>query len=88
MVTIAHLKSVASNLLLAAEQAEPLLKRLDPERRTGVVMALAALVILGAGMILLVVLGARYVRRVSRQRPPQRGHQPSDWGPRAKKDGG
>ena len=87
MVAVTHLKAALWSLLLAADQAEPLLKRLDPERRTSVLMALAALVILGAGMILLVVLGARYVRRVSRERPPQRGRQPSDWSPRAKKDG-
>jgi hypothetical protein len=62
------------------------LERLDPERRAKVLAALAALVILGFGMVLLAWLGARATRRYMRrepmlfQKPPQ--HTPvreNDW---------
>jgi hypothetical protein len=50
-------------LWLLAQQAEPLIRRLDPQTRAKVLAALAALVILGMAMVLLVWLGARATRR-------------------------
>ncbi len=49
--------------LLAAEDGRPLIERLDPITRTKVVMALAGLLVLGFGLVLLAWLGARMVRR-------------------------
>jgi hypothetical protein len=65
--------------LLAAEEAEPPLKQLDPQSRAGVLLALAGLVILGLGMIALVWLGAQHVRRLARQRPIERLRDESNW---------
>jgi hypothetical protein len=49
-------------VLLAQEQA-PLIKRLDDPVRAKVLAALAGLVILGFGMVLLAWLGARVTQR-------------------------
>ena len=64
-------------LLLAAE--EPLLHKLDPALRAKVIMALIGLVLLGLALVLLVLVGGRYVRRLARQRtgPMQPGQ--DDW---------
>jgi hypothetical protein len=66
-------------ILLAAEEIEPPLPQLDPQRRASVILALAGLVILGLGMIALVWLGAQHVRRLARQRPIPRSREPSSW---------
>jgi hypothetical protein len=66
-------------ILLAAEEIEPPLPRLDPQRRAGVLLALAGLVILGLGMIALVWLSAQHVRRLARQRPIERPRETSSW---------
>ena len=53
--------------LLAAEQAaEPLLERLDPERRVAVVMALLGIAILGIFLVTVILLGGSWVRRLAR----------------------
>ena len=68
--------------LLAAEEKQPLLKRLDPATRAKVLAALAALLILGFTMIVLIWLGGRFTRRYinldsrRRQQPPPN---PDDW---------
>jgi ABC-type spermidine/putrescine transport system permease subunit II len=48
---------------LLAQQTEPLIRRLEPQMRAKVLAALAALIILGFGMIALVWLGGRATRR-------------------------
>jgi hypothetical protein len=62
-----------------AQASEPLLLRLDPERRAKVLMSLVGLVLLGAALILLAYLGGRRLRRIARRRPAltSRGH--DDW---------
>lgn len=42
---------------------ETLLERLDPQRRAAVILALMALCLLGVTMVVLTMLGARWVRR-------------------------
>ena len=79
MVNVFALLEWATAILLAAEEIEPPLPQLDPQRRASVILALAGLVILGLGMIALVWLGAQHVRRLARQRPIPRSREPSNW---------
>ena len=69
--------------LLAAEEQQPLLKRLDPATRAKVLAALAALLILGFTMMVLVWLGGRFTRRYinldSRRRDERTPLNPDDW---------
>jgi hypothetical protein len=70
-------------LWLFAQQTEPLIRRLDPQTRAKVLAALAALVILGLALVLLVWLGARATRRYMNSGRPAsstRPHgSPDDW---------
>lgn len=67
-----------------AQETLPLIKRLDGPTRAKVLAALAGLVILGFGMVILAWLGARvtrrYMKRTSYFRPTPRP-QSSDWSP-------
>ena len=81
------------NLLLAAEQPQTLLTRLDPSVRAKVLAALAGLIILGFGMVALVWLGARVTRRYMNQGTPRRTPpDENDWARKPivppEKDGG
>ena len=49
--------------IILAQQAAPLIKRLDDPRRAMVLAALAGLIILGFAMVLLAWLGARVAQR-------------------------
>lgn len=70
-------------LWLFAQQTEPLFRRLEPQMRAKVLAALAALVILGFALVVLVSLGARATRRYmnsGRSKPPVKPHgSPDDW---------
>ena len=79
MVTALVAANVSTLLVLAADQAKPLLERLDPQTRAGLLAALVGLVVLAIGSIVVVYLGARYVKRIIRQRPPERRRDTSDW---------
>jgi hypothetical protein len=48
---------------------EPVLEQLDPPRRLAVIVALLALVLVGMLLVLFVMLGASWVRRLARHRP-------------------
>jgi len=71
--------------LFAADRKEPLIDRLDPVTRAKVIAALIGLVVLGIGMILLVWLGGRMVRRYVtapdrlRKRSRPSGPTEDDW---------
>jgi len=56
------------NVAAAASETEPLIDQLDPELRARVLMALLGLVLVGLALIAVVVMGARYVRRLGRGR--------------------
>jgi hypothetical protein len=56
-------------LLLAAQPAQPVLERLDPQRRTAVIMAIIWMVVIGLILVTCTMLGGRWVRRIARQRP-------------------
>ena len=56
-------------LAQAAPKKRPLIQRLDPTRRAKVLAAIAGLVILGFGMVLLTWLGARATRRYMNREP-------------------
>jgi len=45
------------------------MERLDPPRRAAVVMALLGIVLTGLLLVLIVMLGAHWVRRVARYKP-------------------
>ena len=70
-------------LWLFAQQTAPLIRRLDPQTRAKVLAALAALLILGLALVLLVWLGARATRRYmnsGRAASSSRPHgSPDDW---------
>jgi hypothetical protein len=51
------------SIFLVAQQAIPLIKRLDDASRAKVLAALAGLIILGFAMVLLAWLGARFTQR-------------------------
>jgi hypothetical protein len=83
MVTLARL---LAPLLADVTPPGPLLDRLDPQRRAAVLAALAGLILLGIGLVLLVWLGgiaARRRNRVERLRTERTraAHPPqiSDW---------
>jgi hypothetical protein len=78
MVT-ALLASCSMPVLFAADQAKPLLVRLDPQSRASLLAALAGMIVLAFGFMVLAYLGARYVKRIARQRPPPRRRDTSDW---------
>ena len=73
-----------------AEQRVPAIKRMDGPTRAKVLAAIAGLVILGFGMVLLTWLGARitrrYMKRTSYFRPTERPEK-SDWTPQPLKPG-
>lgn len=51
--------------LVTEEAAEPLIERLDPPRRAIVLMALLGLVLTGVVLVACVMIGGRWVRRLS-----------------------
>ena len=62
-----------------ANKAEPWLLRLDPVSRTKVLMALAALLLLGGLLVAIVVLWGRHVRRKIREPLPGSRMHDDDW---------
>jgi hypothetical protein len=69
----------ANSLAEAQKQAEPLLVRLDPQRRAKVLMALLGLVLLGALLMAIAALGGRHVLRTARTRPRPTSHNEDEW---------
>lgn len=70
----AHLNALA----WATEKSGlPLIKRLDPPRQAQVIMVLLGLLLLGALLIAIIVLGGRRVRRIARLKP-NASHGPED----------
>ena len=55
--------------IAAADEAQPLIKRLDDATRAKVLAAMAGLIILGFAMVLLTWLGARITERYRRSSP-------------------
>jgi hypothetical protein len=56
-------------LPLAAQPVEPVLERLDPPKRTFVIMAIIFIAITGLLLVTCTMLGARWVRGMARQKP-------------------
>jgi hypothetical protein len=57
-------------IILASNAATaPVLEQLDPPRRAAVVMALLALVLTGLVLVMCVLLGGHWVRRLARHKP-------------------
>jgi predicted PurR-regulated permease PerM len=73
MVTHLSLAAVKSGMLLAG-QTDPVIERLDPPRRAAVLMALLALVLVGLFLVMFVMIGGHWVRRLARQKPNKRGN--------------
>jgi hypothetical protein len=65
--------------LLAADARPTIWQRLDDAMRGRLALALVGFVLLAALLILLIVLSARMMRRIARQRPPDRPREVSDW---------
>ncbi|HMP05304.1 MAG TPA: hypothetical protein PJ982_03050 [Lacipirellulaceae bacterium] len=66
MVIVLIPTSVATMLLVTEQAAEPLIERLDPERRVAVVMALLGIAIVGVFLVTMILLGGSWVRRLAR----------------------
>jgi hypothetical protein len=59
--------------MFAAQHAsDAILERLDPPRRAAVVMALLGLTLIGLFLIVFVMVGGHWVRRLARHRPGRR----------------
>jgi cation transport ATPase len=71
----------ATGFLFAQEAAEPVLERMKPDQRAAVIMALLGLTLIGLFMIIFVMVGGHWVRRLARHRPGQRGRSSRDAGP-------
>src|SRR5262245_36255994 len=56
-------------VLWAAQPSQPVLERLDPRRRTAVIMAIIGMLVIGFLLVTCTMLGARWVRRIARQKP-------------------
>ncbi len=69
MVASAFHESLVMELLSAAQPAEPVLERLDPPKRTFVIMAIIFIAIIGLLLVTCTMLGARWVRGIARQQP-------------------
>ena len=65
MVIAASAGLIGAALLQTEQAAEPLLERLDPPRRAIVLMALLGLVLTGVVLVACVMIGGRWVRRLS-----------------------
>ncbi len=63
--------------LWAAE--EPLVRKLDPVLRAQVLMTLLGLLLLGLCLIVMVLMGGRYVRRLARHRAGGTGEPKDEW---------
>ncbi len=57
---------------------DPMIDKLDPTTRTQVLMALLGIVLAGLTLVTLIVVGARYVRRLGVARTPTPTHQ-DEW---------
>jgi hypothetical protein len=66
-------------LAWAAEQTEPLLMRLTPQNRSIVLLALLGLLLVGAGLIALAILGGRHVLREARKKPVPTSRLEDGW---------
>ena len=73
------LSTVHCLLLAVDKQAEPLLVRLDPERRAKVLMSLVGVVLAGLGLMALAWLGGRRLRRITRKPLPPTPRAEDDW---------
>ncbi len=66
-------------VLLAAGDGSLGPKQLDPVIRAKLLMALLGIVLLGLGLIVLIVIGARMVRRISRHEPRAKRPTQPNW---------
>lgn len=66
---------VANHSMLFAQ----LIDRLPPVTKAKLLLALLGIVVLGLGMVLLVILGGRYVRRLSRAELKPSHREGDDW---------
>ena len=62
-MVITMLNAISSAVGILAQEAQPMIDRLDPPRRAMVLAALAGLTILGFALVALAWLGARATRR-------------------------
>lgn len=65
--------TVVGTLILAQKEVDPVLQRIDPPRRAAVIMALLALTLIGLFLIIFIMVGGHWVRRLARHRPGRRG---------------
>ena len=70
MVTAGGIIAFMPATLLAAEKAvEPVLEQLDPPRRAVVMLVLLILTLIGLFLIVFVMMGGHWVRRLAQHRP-------------------
>jgi hypothetical protein len=75
MVNVHHIIVLANHqLILAQKAAEPVLERMKPSQRAGVLFTLLGVTLVGLLLIVLTMFAGHWVRRLARQRP-SRGQQ-------------
>jgi hypothetical protein len=65
-------RAILTGLLLAQKDVDPVLQRIDPPRRAAIIMALLAITLIGMFLIIFILVGGHWVRRLARHRPGQR----------------
>lgn len=58
--------NASSIVLVALQSTESALEQLDPPRRIAVLMALLGLILVGLMLVMIVMVGAKWVRRLAR----------------------
>jgi hypothetical protein len=69
MVTHGFFQQLLADAIAAQQPARPMLERLDPPHRAMVIMAILGLVLTGLMLVAGAMIGARWVRRMARQKP-------------------
>src|SRR5262245_41418654 len=64
--------TIVGALIFAQKEVDPVLQRIDPPRRAAIIMALLALTLIGLFLIIFIMVGGHWVRRLARHRPGKR----------------
>jgi len=81
--------TLAGSSLIAQQAAQAGIEKLDGPTRARVLAALAGLIILGFGLVILTWMGARYTRRYMNSGPsgPSKQVRTDEWVRRSQEDG-
>ncbi len=70
MVTGGYMRDALNQpFILMAKDVGPALERMEPAKRVAVIMALLALTLIGIFLVIFIMVGGHWVRRLARHRP-------------------